>query len=502
MKVLIGILNVLVLIAVSGPTLQAQAPAATTSDSRLDQVLARLDAIEKRLSNLEHHPEGSDPQAATAASRSASSSASTQSIEDIATRLEAIDEQVRIVDRRRELDQEAVTTRFSQTPIVEAGRDGFLLRSADSAFQFKVGGYFQADSRFFTGPRQAESSTFILRRIRPVLTGTFYKSIEFRMMPDWGQGTTVLQDLHLDFRFFPKASVRFGKFKSPFSLERLQSATDLTFVERGFPTNLAPNRDTGVQVYGDFYSGTFSYALAAVNGVPDGGSSDLDNNDGKDFIGRVFFQPFIRRGADNSGADHKASGLGFGLAASHGRQSGSTLPTYRTTPQSAFFSFSNGVTADGDRKRLGPQGHYYVGPFGLFAEYTVTEQDVRRRNRAITVRSDGWQVAASYFLTGERKGYRNPAPTRAFDRAGGRGALELAARYTELSIGQNVFQTGLADPASSARKAQEWTAGITWHVTRGNKFVLNYSQTHFTGGSNTGNRSSEKALLSRFQVAF
>jgi phosphate-selective porin OprO/OprP len=480
MKVLIGVLGALAFITVLEQSLLAQ------TDTQLDEVLARLDAIEKRLSNLEHHSEGSAPHAATGIET-----------QDIAVRLEAIDEQVRILDRRRELDQEAVTSRFSQAPVVEAGREGFSLRSPDSAFQFKIGGYFQADGRFFAGPRQVESSTFILRRIRPVLTGTFYKGIEFRLMPDWGQGTTVLQDLHLDFRFFPKVSVRFGKFKSPFSLERLQSATDLTFVERAFPTNLAPNRDTGVQVYGDFGSGTFSYAVAATNGVPDGGSTDLDSNDGKDFIGRVFFQPFMRRGAD-----HKGSGLGFGLAASHGRQSGTNLPTYRTTPQSAFFSFANGVTADGDRKRLGPQGHYYVGSFGLFAEYTVTAQDVRQRNTAITVRADGWQVAASYFLTGERKGYRNPGPTRAFDRAGGRGALEVAARYTELSIGRNVFQAGLADSTRSARKEQEWTAGITWHVTRGNKFVFNYSQTHFTEGSNTGNRSSEEALLSRFQVAF
>ena len=277
------------------------------------------------------------------------------------------------MDRKREIDQEALTSRFSQSPVVEAGRDGFWFRSPDSSFQFKIGGYFQADSRFFAGPDQPESSTFILRRVRPVFTGTFYKGIEFRLMPDWGQGQSVLQDLHLDFRFFPKASVRFGKFKAPFSLERLQSATDLTFTERAFPTNLAPNRDTGVQVYGDFAAGTFSYAIAAMNGVPDGGSSDLDTNDGKDFVGRVFFQPFIR-----SGVDHKGSGLGLGIAASHGRQTGTTLPVYRTTPQSAFFNFVSGTTADGERKRLGPQGHYYIGPFGLLAEYTVTEQDVRQ----------------------------------------------------------------------------------------------------------------------------
>src|SRR5262245_54640778 len=316
-------------------------------DSKLDLILARLENIEHRLAAVEGGK-----------ARAADGSAPATSLESIASRLEAIDQKVQNVDRAAEPPRQDVATRFTESPVVEAGSDGFSVGSRDQAFHLKIGGYFQADSRFFMGPQQGEPSTFILRRIRPVLTGTFFKGIELRLMPDWGQGASVLQDLHLDFRFFPKASIRFGKFKSPFSLERLQSATDLNFVERAFPTNLAPNRDTGVQVYGDLVGGAFSYAIAAMNGVPDGGSSDLDTNDGKDFVGRVFFQPFIRRSAD-----HKGKGLGFGLAASHGRQTGAVLPTYRTTPQSPFFVFANGAAADGDRKRLGPQGHYYAGPF-------------------------------------------------------------------------------------------------------------------------------------------
>jgi phosphate-selective porin OprO and OprP len=486
-------LQTLALLGALGAPLWAQETASrTAADIKLDEVLARLATIERRLTALEG---STTPTPAPAREGNVQAA---PSISDLAARVEAIDEQVRIVDRKREIDQEALTSRFSQSPVVEAGRDGFWFRSSDNNFQFKIGGYFQADSRFFVGSGQVESNTFVLRRVRPVFTGTFYKGIEFRLMPDWGLGQSVLQDLHLDFRFFPKASVRFGKFKAPFSLERLQSATDITFVERAFPTNLAPNRDTGVQMYGDFAAGTFSYAVALMNGVPDGGSSDLDTNDGKDLVGRVFFQPFIRRGVD-----HKGSGLGLGISASQGRQTGATLPVYRTTPQSAFFNYVIGTTADGDRKRLGPQGHYYIGPFGLLAEYTVTEQDVRRGGTTATIKSDGWQVAASYFLTGERKAYRTPAPRKAFNpQDGGKGAFEVSARYTELSVGQSAFQLGFADPARSARKAQEWTGGLTWHIARGNKFILNYSQTNFTGGSASGNRPTEKALLSRFQVAF
>ena len=41
-------------------------------------------------------------------------------------------------------------------------------------------------------------------------------------------------------------SLTAGKFKVPVGLERLESATDIRFIERGFPTSLVPNRDLGV----------------------------------------------------------------------------------------------------------------------------------------------------------------------------------------------------------------------------------------------------------------
>jgi phosphate-selective porin OprO/OprP len=461
-------------------------------ETALDAIMAKLAAIEQRLAKLESEV-GTARESLTAPDSADSS---------IASRLETLDQQIRVVDRKRELDQEAVTTQFTDAAVVTSNREGFSVRSPDNNFQVKIGGYFQADGRFFAGPGQNEVSTFVLRRVRPVLTGRIYRGIEFRLMPDWGQGASVLQDLHLDFRFFPKASLRFGKFKAPFSMERLQSATDLTFIERAYPTIIAPNRDTGVQLYGDFSNGAFGYQIAAMNGVPDGGSSDLDTNDGKDFVGRVFFQPFINRSADPNNV-HKGAGLGFGIAASHGRQNGTALPTYRSTPQSAFFSYTAGTIADGNRNRIGPQGHYYAGPFGLFADYTVTEQDVRRGATGATIRNTAWQAAASYFLTGEAKGYRSPAPKKSFDRAtGGKGAFEIAGRVTELSIDGDAFALGFADSTRSARRAREWTGGINWYVARGNKFVVNYSHTEFTGGSAEGDRTSEKAILTRFQVNF
>src|SRR5437867_4298090 len=76
--------------------------------------------------------------------------------------------------------------------------------------------------------------------------------------------------------------VRAGKMKSPFGIERLQSAQGLLFVERSLANNIVPNRDVGVQVHGELAQGAFGYQLALLNGVTDGGNIDGDTNDAKD----------------------------------------------------------------------------------------------------------------------------------------------------------------------------------------------------------------------------
>src|SRR5262249_10107873 len=151
-------------------------------------------------------------------------------------------------------------------------------------------GYVQADSRFFLGDQPAAIDTFTLRRVRPIFEATVYKYFDIRIMPDFGGGTAVIQDAYIDAKFNPAFKIRFGKTKGPVGLERLQSARDIEFVERSQVTNLVPNRDLGIQVFGDFAASKVGYAAGLFNGVVDAGSTDNDNGQGKDFEGRLFFK--------------------------------------------------------------------------------------------------------------------------------------------------------------------------------------------------------------------
>jgi phosphate-selective porin OprO/OprP len=385
-----------------------------------------------------------------------------------------------------------------------AGKDGFSLRSADGDFVVKIHGYVQLDGRYFQDDPRPASDTFLVRRARPIVEGTLYGRFDFRIMPDFAGGQTVLQDAYLDARFAPALQLRAGKYKPPVGLERLQSATDLLFVERALPTNLVPNRDVGLMLHGDLAGGRAGYFLGAFNGVPDGGVGDLDTNNGKDVAARLVFEP-------GKGGSGPLAGLGLGVAGSTGNESGTTaapnLPSYKTGGQTSFFTFRSDGTAAGTavaagrHTRLSPQLTWYSGPFGLLAEYVESRQRVARATAAADVKADAWQVALSFVLGG-RASYRGALPDHPFDPAAHRwGAVELAARYNELTVGDEAFPL-FANPASSARQARAWAVGANWYLNRGVKWMLDYEQTRFRGGATSSDRPDEKALLGRFQVSF
>ena len=165
--------------------------------------------------------------------------------------------------------------------------------------------------------------------------------------------------------------MRAGKFKPPIGYERLQSATDINFAERGLPTNLVPSRDVGLQIGGEVANGVFEYQVGIFNGAPDLANGDADLNDSKDLAARVFVQP-IRPGA---------------LRASASAISGSTGVEQGSTTAHRPRRLSLGVAADllplpqrpagaGEHRDRGgapepalPHAYLGLGSFGVLGEY-------------------------------------------------------------------------------------------------------------------------------------
>src|SRR5262245_23511145 len=197
------------------------------------------------------------------------------------------------------------------SPQISAGQDGFAIQSANGDFRLQVGLLVHADCRFAAedGDQQV-IDTFAFRRLRPYLRGRFSRRFEFYFNPDFAGGTLVVQDAYVDTVFSPAFRIRAGKGKTPFGLERLHSASNLLFFNRAMPTALVPNRDLGLQVLGDISGGLFSYLAGVMNGVPDGGSADVDTSDGKDVSARFIVRPFSKL------ATNPLKGLGLAVSGS------------------------------------------------------------------------------------------------------------------------------------------------------------------------------------------
>jgi len=432
-------------------------------------------------------------------------------------RVEELEQTVKIQNRKQELGDEATAEKAKAAASVSIGAGGLQVRSADTNFVLRLRGYVQADARSYpddvaTGTR---NDTFLLRRVRPIIEGTVAERFDYRLMLDFPSGSPtsagnngLVQDAYLNTRIYPWLQVQVGKFKEPVGLERLQSGANLLFIERNYPTQLVPNRDVGVQLQGDLLAGGLRYEVGVFNGVANGGSGDNEQaDDEKDVAARLFATPFVT--TDND----VLRGLGFGVAGTIGEQDGA-LRTFVTPGQQTFFTYTTGagtvaapnVAANGKIWRVSPQAYYYFGPFGILGEYAYSAQEITQTAgptlTSDTLRHKAWQVAASWFVTGEDNSFKAVAPKSPFKFGGaGWGAVELTARYGELDVDDDTFPV-FANPANAATKATSWGGGVNWHLNRNVKLSLNYEQTDFTGGTSAFLNNGEKVILTRAQFSF
>ena len=461
-------------------------------------------------------------------------------------RLDALEQLVRIEARKRELANEAAGNKKPDGPIVVADERGFALKSTDGSYVLRLRGLLQLDGRFFAHDDALEANdTFLVRRFRPALEGTLFSLADFRFVPEFA-GTVQILDAYLDLHPRPWLRLRVGKLKIPVGLERLQSDSDLPIVERALDQNLSPQRDVGVLLWGEVAGGVVQYIAGVVNGTADTTAGDTDLDHAKDFVGRLFFQPFA------SPAYRELGALGFGLAAQTGNRKGrlptavtglvvpsvpaqtGLAPSFKTFGQNTFFSYfapatdTTGASTTFTHARtthLNPQLYYYYDNFGLLAEYLYLWQGVQRGN-STTVLTQQAAHATVTFAVGGREGFDGVTPVANFDPASRAwGALEIAARWGWIKLDPKTFgdpavpgSTAYADPLKSASAAQAFGGGLTWIPRRTVRLSFDYEQTRFDGGSGTTavaatpgvpanpsvvvDRKTEYAFIGRAQVNF
>lgn len=452
-------------------------------------------------------------------------------VEALREQIRLLDQKLRVLERNIEIKDEAAAADAKKLPKITASDGRFEIASADGANSLRLRGLVQADGRFYLDDANAAQDGFVLRRARLIFEGKFAERFSYVVQPEFAGSAVSILDANINAAITPAFNVLAGRFKTPVGLEQLQSDPVAFFNERSVATNLAPNRDVGVQVHGLVLDKTLSYQVAATNGLIDGGNSpttSLNQEGDLSASGRLFATPFV------NDKDSALNGLGFGLAGATGNYRGTAsstlLNTYRTDGQQTFFQYRSNATptaanttiAAGDAYVVSPQAYFYSGPFGVLAEYFSSTAEVSIGSGATLNKRDvtntAYNLSVGYVLTGEDSTFKGVTPRTSFNPSAGTwGAFEVVARFAQVDIDDGAFTDpdgagaalSLASPNNAATKVTTYGLGLNWYLSKTVRAGFDVFQNDFTRAPGaviapTGAALSddETVFISRVQVSF
>jgi len=362
--------------------------------------------------------------------------------------------------------------------------NAFELKSEDGEFSLQFHDLTQVDGRFYGQPNQNPvHDTFEIPRQWFIFSGKLTTPVEYFAAAAFGFDNINLLDAFINFHYVDEIQFKVGRFKTPFTYEFFALPIQgLINPERSlFFNNFGLNRDIGGMVHGSLWDKKFDYAAGIFNGTRNG---FVDNNDGKEFAGYVNARPF----GESCGGwlQH----LNVGVSTMFGDNNQAPIPnTLRTSVATIgnavngipFLTFNPGVTEQGMHAFYSAHAAYYQGSLSWISEIAGGHQgySLGGVNQDINVHSYYTQVG--YFITGEQVTMRNvPKPINDFDPGcGGWGAWELAYRYNYLSLGDNVFTGGYANPALWSNNVATNDIGMNWYPNQWVKIMWTWEHANF-----------------------
>ncbi len=306
-------------------------------------------------------------------------------------------------------------------------------------------------------------------------TNAFDKGFETEDLDD-----ITLFDWRLDIPFFRNSVMSVGKQKEPISMERLTGMVFLPWQERSAVADaLLPSRNVGIVWNGSSPDTYTSWAFGVFNDWFDA-NQDFDDS-ASQFIGRLTWVPF--RTEDDSNLLH----LGFGYRYSDAKEGF----RYRTEPEfskspvfvDTGFGSDNGLLAAENTATYNLELSWRKGPFWFASEYFRSY--IRNPSLEDPV-FDGYYLSASWILTGEMRPYNKknglfrPVPISRTVHQNGKGAWELAARYSDINLTDGLVEGGDMQIAS---------LGLNWWLTPYFSLGVNYRYIWNTQEGLEGNSS-------------
>jgi phosphate-selective porin OprO/OprP len=272
---------------------------------------------------------------------------------------------------------------------------------------------------------------------------------------------------------------RVGYFKEPFGLEEITSSNDITFMERSLTDAFVERRNLGIMFERRF---TAKRRMTAALGLYRDANNNLEVGDGYGVTGRVTGAPILSE--DDRRVLHVGGSVTYRVPGDDGLQ-------FSSRPESAqaqVMADTGALAADRD--------------FRVGLELGGVRDSLSLQTETMFASSDGpagsqsfWStyLMGSYVLTGENRSYRERVgafgtvlPDRALGK-GGRGAWELAGRYSYLDLNSGAVSGGAL---------HDWTLGLNWYANLNMRVMFNYVAAHPEGFG------VEHILQTRLQLTF
>ncbi len=352
---------------------------------------------------------------------------------------------------------------------------GFEFKTEDEEYVLQFHNLTQIDFRGYEqGGQTPVHDTFAIPRQWFMFSGRLGKPYEYFVSIQDAFDTILPLDIFFNVHYDDRVQFKVGRYKTPFTYEFYSLPIQgLINPERSlFFNNFALNREVGATVWGRLFDKTTDYAVGVFNQTQNG---NLDTSDGKAVLSYLNFKPFI----NNQGS--WLENLNFGGSVDTGNQystPGGPVPTslrtaIATTGNSIigvpFLTYNSNVRQAGWHAFWDLHAAYYYKQLSLIGEWQSGFQDYALStslNNKTHLPIDSFYLQGGYFLTGETVSQRGVVkPLHDFDLRPGKrgiGAWEATTRYNVLSINNQVFTSGLADPNLNANRVQTVDVGLNW----------------------------------------
>lgn len=356
-----------------------------------------------------------------------------------------------------------------------------------------IGGFLQADGRVIAGDDRATG--ILLRRARLLVDATGERGFRFRLVPDFGQGRTLVQDAFVGWRGNGR-DVQVGRFRPAFGTVRMRSSSTLLFPERGLMNALMPSRTHGGQLA--LTSARQALILGAFRS-PLGAEAVTIDTDGDLVVPPPPTEELLLRVQGRLGDSDAGRGTRWQLSLLAGRAKGlrgdGTGPARLFTPgQRTWFAYDDDpadpVVADGGRWRASAGIEHVARVHAWHLELVGAEDGVRRSLGREAARHGGFGASYARVWRGTR------AADYAITPANDRGAIEAGVRVGGVRADE-VAWTRYAEPGS-ARSALSAGAALSWLPTRTTRLAASYDVTRLE----RARTRLEQAIIVRWQQTF